>query len=166
MPGRRHAAERCRALTGGHGDWRGCRHAPMCGCLVLEAMEKLLSPPRPQSRPLPRSTHICIPRTSQALHGVSTARPCCLGCSEAEEPRSSPAESQGRGILSHAGLQASLSPERKVTLLLLLPGAKGIRLERSRKVPGPRGCQQLQAEAARGETGAGKVFCFSWSYFF
>lgn len=45
------------------------------------------------------------------------------------------------------------------------PRAKGIRLERSSTVPSPRRRQPLQAEAARGETGAAKLRCFSWSYF-
>lgn len=45
------------------------------------------------------------------------------------------------------------------------PRAKGIRLERSSTVPSPRRRQLLQAEAARGETGAAKLHCFSWSYF-
>lgn len=118
----------------------------------------------PQHPHLPRAEQgWSIPGTWQRLSGQR----CSL----------SPARNRGaaapldrkRIILSNAVAQVLPSPAEEHGSprgqALPPPRAKGIRLERSSTVPSPRRRQLLQAEAARGETGAAKLHCFSWSYF-
>lgn len=139
---------------------------------IQDVAESLPSPPN--NSPLPCSTHAYARRRdlehprdpAGALRDGAAPRGARKGGSS--RLPSATARAEGCGAM-RVGRSCPAQPRarlaRKVRQLPP-PGARGIRLERSNKVPSPRGSRQLQAETAPGETGAGKVYCFSRSYFF